>query len=207
MSKEVKEVKEGTEPAEAKKKKGKMPIIIVLVLLIAGGGFFGMKAKSGGGPKKVVIKAAPEAVALDKEFLVNLSGGVNNYLRAEVAFELRDGFKKEDLDANLPAIRDAINQIFRSKSAQEVSSSQTAALQKEIGEAVNTILISHMKEEEKKAQAEFEKAAHEAKASESKPDGKGEPKKGEAAKDDEAEMFACPAGPILNVYFTSFTTQ
>lgn len=207
MSKEVKEVKEGTEPAEAKKKKGKMPIVIALVVLIAGGGFFGMKAKSGGGPKKVEIKAAAEAVALDKEFLVNLSGGANSYLRAEVAFELREGFKKEDLDANLPAVRDAINQIFRSKSMQEVSSTQTAALQKEIGQAVNAILISHMKEEDKKAQADFEKAAHEAKTPDAKADEKADGKKADSGKAEEAEAFACPAGPILNVYFTSFTTQ
>ncbi|HVT14121.1 MAG TPA: flagellar basal body-associated FliL family protein [Fimbriimonadaceae bacterium] len=207
MSKEAKEVKEGAEPTA--KKKGKLPVIIVLVALIAGGGFFGMKMKSGGGgPKKVVIKAAPEAIALDKEFLVNLSNGANTYLRAEIAFEVRDGFKKEDLDANMPAIRDAINQIFRSKSLQEVSASQTANLQKEIAEAVNAILIGHMKDEDKKAQADFEKAAKDAQSAEKpKDDGKKDDASKDDASKDDAETFICPAGPVLNVYFTSFTTQ
>src|SRR5437016_4598769 len=104
MAEEEKEVKEA---AEVKKKKSKLPVIVMLAVLIGGGGFFGLKSKSRG-PKKTEVKAGT-VVALDKEFLVNLAGGPNVYLRAEIALELRDGFKKEDLDADMPAIRDCLN--------------------------------------------------------------------------------------------------
>jgi flagellar basal body-associated protein FliL len=176
------------------KKKGKLPIIIVLLLVIVGGGFFAMKSK--GGPPKVEVKPG-ECAALDKEFLVNLAGGANIYLRAELAVELREGFTKESLDPQLPAIRDSINQIFRSKSPQEVGASETADLQKEIATAINSILVSHMAEDAKKKQAEFEKAV-----AEKKPDA--DKKK---PKDADERLADCPAGPVINVYFTSFTTQ
>jgi flagellar basal body-associated protein FliL len=180
MSEEVKEA-----PV---KKKGKLPVILVLLLVLGGGGFFMMKGKSG--PKKGEIKAG-EAAPIDKEFLVNLSGG-SSYLRSEMALQIRDGFAKESLDAEMPAIRDAINQILRSKTLSQVSAAQTDDLRREICSAVNRILISNMKEEDKKAQQEFEKAAA------SKPDGD---------KSELKEHWPSPAGPVLSVYFTSFTTQ
>src|SRR5689334_1020436 len=92
------------------KKKGKMPIILALLVVLGGGGFFMMKGKSA--PKKVEVKAGA-VEPLDKEFLVNLSGSANVYLRAELALEMREGYTKEELEANMPAIRDSINQIFR----------------------------------------------------------------------------------------------
>ncbi len=188
---------EATE-AKAVKKKGKLPIILVLVLVLGGGGFFAMKGK--GAPKKVVIKAGGVA-PLDKEFLVNLAGGPNVYLRAEMALELRDGFAKEKLEEYMPAIRDCINQILRSKSIQQVGASQTDVLRKEISKSINEIIKEHMTDEEKKAQEEFEKAAGE-KPEPAKPGTKGH--KDEA---DQEQQWASPAGPVLDVYFTSFTTQ
>jgi flagellar basal body-associated protein FliL len=196
MSEEAKETIEAPDV----KKKGKLPVVLMLLVLIGGGGFFGMKMRAGG-PKKVVIKAG-SVEPIDKEFLVNLKGGPNLYLRAEIAVELREGAKKEDLDANMPAIRDSINQIFRSKALPDVAASQTSAIQKEIGDAVNSILISHMKDEEKKAQAGFERAAAQAHPAEKKAP-EGETNNPQEKK----EEWVCPAGPVLNVYFTSFTTQ
>jgi flagellar basal body-associated protein FliL len=201
MSEEVKEAKE-----VKAKKKGKLPIILVLVLVIAGGGFF-MKSK--GAPKKVEIKAGT-VEALDKEFLINLNSGPSTFLRAEIAFQMRDGFTKEELDASMIPIRNCIIQIFRSKSLQEVGADQTDALRKEIAESVNTILISHMKDEEKKVQAELEKAAAQSKPDASKNDKKSaDDKNGGEAKDDldPSKSWVSKAGPVLDVYFTSFTTQ
>ena len=121
MSEQAKETNQEPNGKKGEKKKGKLPIILVLLLVIGGGGFFAMKSK--GGPKKVEIKVGA-VEPLDKEFLVNLAGGANTYLRTEIAFELRDGFKKEDLDAQMPAIRNCINQILRSKTLQEVGATQ-----------------------------------------------------------------------------------
>ncbi len=185
---------EESKEAPEVKKKGKLPVILMLIVLLGGGGFFGLKMK-GGGPKKVVVKAAEAAIPFDKEFLINLAGNANNYLRVEISLEVRDDFKKEALDANMPAVKDAVIQIFRSKTLNQVAAGETDALQTEIAAAINAILVSHMTEEEKKAQEAFEKAA------------KPEPKQADQKKDATKQEWECPAGPVLNVYFTSFTTQ
>ena len=193
MSEEAKE-------APAGKKKGKLPVIIRLLALVGGGGFFGMKMK-GGGPKKVEIKAAAETVPFDKEFLVNLnSQGGNTYLRAELSLELREGYPKESLDPSMPAIKDTVIKILRSQRLQDVSADKTDDLQHTIAVAINKILVEHMKPEEKTAQDGFEKEA----ASEAKSTPKAD---GGSSDGDAKESFTCPAGPVLNVYFTSFTTQ
>jgi|SRR5579862_5414259 len=183
-----------SEEATQVKKKGKLPVVLMVALLVGGGGFFAMKSKSGG-PKKVEIKAGT-VEALDKEFLVNLATPTV-YLRAEIAVELREGFKKEELDASMPEIRDSVNQIFRSKKPEEIGPAATESLQKEIAKSINRILIDHMKDEDKKAQTDFEKAAPDAKSTDPKSE----------KKDADIEHWMCPAGPVLNVYFTSFTTQ
>lgn len=194
--------KEGQEPV---KKKGKLPVILALVVVIAGGGFFMMKGK--GAPPKVEVKPGP-TIELEKEFLVNLSNGPSTYLRAEMALKMREGFTKEGLEESMPAIRDCINQILRSKSLQQVGSNGTVALQKEIASAINQILISEMKDEDKKKQKEFEKAIEEEKGDAHKKEKDKEKKaKHEGDEADEAEEYPCPAGPVLTVYFTSFTTQ
>ena len=197
---EEKETKEGQEPTA--KKKGKLPVIIAVVLVLAGGGFF-MKSK--GGPPKVEIKPGI-SLEIEKEFLVNLANGPNTYLRAEVALKMREGYTKEGLDESMPAIRDCINQILRSKSLQQVGSNATPALQKEIAVAINKILIGEMKDDDKKKQKEFEKAVLEEAKHESEAKGKDKHKE-EESKDGKEEEWLCPAGPVLTVYFNSFTTQ
>jgi flagellar protein FliL len=191
MSEEVKEA------PETKKKKGNLPVILALILVLGGGGFFMMKGK--GGPAKVVIKAGSSEQIKD-EFLINLAGGASVYLRAEIALELRDGVKKEALEEHMPAIRDSINQILRSKTLQQVGASQTQTLRKELASAINSILVGHMTAEEKKAQKEFERIAAEGHEKDSSAKKKGE-------SDDPSHDWVCPAGPVLSVFFTSFTTQ
>jgi len=199
MSEEAKEATPG------KKKKGKLPVIVMLLALIGGGGFFGMKMK-GGGPKKVVIKAAAETVPFDKEFLVNLSGSTSTYLRVEISLELREDFKKEGLDPSMPAIKDDVIKILRSRSLADVSADKTDDLQHTIAVAINRILISHMKPEERLAQDAFEKEAA-AEETAAKSGANPKPDAESTGTDDEKEVFNCPSGPVLNVYFTSFTTQ
>lgn len=179
-----------------------MPVILALVLVLGGGGFFMMKGK--GAPPKVEVKAGI-VQDLEKEFLVNLAGGPNVYLRAEIALELREGYTKEALEEQMPAIRDCINQILRSKSLQQVGATSTQSLRTEIAKSINKILISHMKEEEKKKQEEFEKAVEDSEKKSDEGDKHEKEKKAEEKKDE--EDWVCPAGPVLNVYFTAFTTQ
>jgi len=195
---------EQAKEATVAKKKGKLPVIVMMLVLLGGGGYFGMKMK-GGAPQKLVIKAAPETVPFDKEFLVNLYGPNNTYLRVEISLELREDFKKETLDPSMPKIKNKVIQIFRSKGLQDVSAEKTDDLQQQIAKSINEILICNMTGEEKKAQIEYEKAAADAARAQSA--NVASKANGASPDSDQPETWACPAGPVLNVYFTSFTTQ
>jgi flagellar FliL protein len=185
------------EPKEGKKKKGKLPIILVLALLIGGGGFFMMKSK-GKAPKEPEIKLG--TIEPLTEFLVNLKGG-SSYLQTEMAFQLKDGYKKEEFDKNMPAIRDAVLSVLSDKSVPEVSTEAAKAkLKREIAAAVNKTLeaLEPPKEEPEKKKKKKKKDEEEV-----------DPKK--AAEVDPAELehpeWDSEEGPILKVYFTKFATQ
>jgi flagellar basal body-associated protein FliL len=174
------------EAPEVKKKKGKLPIILILALVIGGGGFFMMKSK-GGKPKEPELKLG--AIEQLPEFLVNLKGG-STYLQTEIAFHLKDGFKKEELDKGMPAVRDAILTTLSGKGLNEVSSEKAKIkLKREIAAAVNKVLL------ELNASAEEK---HKKK------------KKGESDEPPEEPEYPdwdSDTGPVLKVYFTKFATQ
>ena len=189
------------EAKEPKKKKGKLPIIIVLALVLGGGGFFMMKGK--GKPKEPEIKLG--AIEPLTEFLVNLKGG-SNYLQTEVALQFKDGFKKEELDKNMPAVRDAVIMVLSSKSISELSSEPAKArLKREIAAFVNKTL-------EDLAPPPAEEHADEKKKKKKKKDEEEEvvdPRKIAATPADELEHpeWDSDEGPVLKVYFTKFATQ
>lgn len=173
-------------PEIVKKKKGKLPIILILALVIGGGGFFMMKSK-GGKPKEPEIKLG--AIEQLPEFLVNLKGGTT-YLQTEIAFHLTDGFKKEDLDKGMPAVRDAILTTLSGKSLNEVSTEKAKMkLKREIAAAVNRVLLELSPP-----------GGHvEARKKESEPN--------EPPDEPEHPEWDSDVGPILKVYFTKFATQ
>lgn len=172
---------------EVKKKKGKLPIILVLALVIGGGGFFMMKSK-GGAPKEPAVKLG--AIEQLPEFLVNLKGGTT-YLQTEIAFHLKDGYKKEDLDKGMPAVRDAILMTLSGKGLNEVSTEKAKAkLKREIAGAVNQVLM------------ELNPPPGADKKSKKEPDD--EQRVGE---EPEHPEWDSDEGPVLKVYFTKFATQ
>ena len=184
------------EPKEGKKK-GKLPIILILALVLGGGGFFMMKGK--GKPKEPEIKLG--AIEPLTEFLVNLKGG-SNYLQTELALQFKDGFKKEELDKNMPAVRDAVIMVLSSKSISELSSEPAKArLKREIAAFVNKTLEDltpppegHTEKKKKKKKGE---------------DQEEDPRKIAATDPEELEHpeWDSDEGPVLKVYFTKFATQ
>lgn len=177
-----------------KKKKGKLPMIIALVAILGGGGFFVMKGKGKKHEKPVIKLGVIEPIP---EFLVNLAGG-QTFLRTEVALQFAEGFKKEELDKNMPAIRDAILSELTTRSQSELKSlAGKRKLKIRIAEAVNALFPG-------------EDAHGEATPSEDAKDSKDTKKKDEKKEDkpkDENPEWDSQTGPCLKVYFTSFAMQ
>jgi flagellar FliL protein len=182
---EEKQVQEASE-ATPKKKGGKLPVLLALLVMLAGGGFFGFKLMTKGKAAKVEVKLG--ATVLLNEFLVNLNGG--GYARAEIALHVREGYTQEELEKHMPALRDAIVLTLSSKSLRDVASLDgKVQLKREIGSAVNAVLVEDGKGKE----------AH-----------GGSDVKEHGRADDPKSLppdWISSEGPVLKVYLTSFATQ
>ncbi|MCS6776793.1 MAG: flagellar basal body-associated FliL family protein [Chloroherpetonaceae bacterium] len=77
------------------------------------------------------------AMALD-EFMVNLSGGGDHYLRATIALGLRKGLSEEKVKHHVHPIRDAILSVLTSKTLKDLSTpGGREQLKRELLQAVN----------------------------------------------------------------------
>ena len=129
-------------PAKAEKKKlSLMPImmgvVIVLVLAIGAKVFFGgFKANA----KNAGAKKPPEvgiSLQMD-EFLVNLNGSSDHYLKTTLALGMKKGLTEEQVKEHVPAMRDAILGVLQTKNMKELNSAkEREALKDEIKEHVN----------------------------------------------------------------------
>ena len=124
----------------AKKKKLPMPMIIgVIVLAVAlffGKGMLGAnpdtkakKSRKSKSSSKEDSKSKHDddedievgsSLALD-EFLVNLTGNGDHYLRTTLALGLRKGLTEEKAKEHIPAVRDAILTVLSTKTLKELS--------------------------------------------------------------------------------------
>ena len=137
-------------PAPAKeapgaKAKKKPPIVVIIVgvllaLLLAGGA----KMVLGGGKKTTgeekEKKAAIEvgvSMQLD-EFLVNLAGGQDHYLRTTIALGLKKGLTEEQEKEHVAPIRDTILTVLSSKSLKDLDNlSSRDALKEQLRTKIN----------------------------------------------------------------------
>ena len=134
------------ETGEKKKKKLPLPLIIgVLVLVVAlfvGKSVMGSKTaektkkskkskaskESSGSKEKGSEKdEEPEEIEVGhsmalEEFMVNLSGGGDHYLRTTIALGLKKGLTEEKAKEHVNPIRDAILTVLTSKSLKDLSS-------------------------------------------------------------------------------------
>ena len=127
-------------PAKEKKPLNLMPIMmaVMLVLVLA----IGAKVFLGGAKAsaKQVKKVEEVGVSMPlEEFLVNLNGSTDHYLKTTIALGLKKGLAEEQVKEHVPAIRDAILSVLQTKTSKELSSpKEREALKDELKEKVNT---------------------------------------------------------------------
>jgi flagellar protein FliL len=193
-------------PEQKKKKKGKLPVIVVLALVLAGGGFFMMKGK---GPEEEPKVELGEIVTLTPEFLINLNGNTT-YLRTDIAIQLEKGYDAKKLEEHMPALRDAFISTLSSKTNDQVRTlAGKQKLKAELAAAANRVLPPLEDKKKKKTAEEPPAEPKEAAPKEGqKPAAKKDGAKEKAPpKEEIPEGWDSAKGPVLKVFFTSFTTQ
>jgi flagellar FliL protein len=122
-------------------KKKMLPIIIGVVLLLVGLALG--KSVLGGKPAKGKEKPKVEVgvtLPLD-EFLVNLEGDGDHYLRTTVALGIKKGLSEEEAKEHVAPMRDAVLSILSTKSLAELSKAKNKeAMKDEIKKKVNESL-------------------------------------------------------------------
>jgi flagellar FliL protein len=113
------------EATESKKKKLPIPIIagvvvLLLVLFFAKGMLGGHKSDA-----KEKKKEAKVGISLSlDEFLVNLSGGGDHYLRATISLGMAEGVAEEKAKEHVAPMRDAILAVLSAKTLKDLSSAK-----------------------------------------------------------------------------------
>lgn len=165
MAKEkAKEVEAPVEAPPSGGGKGGMIMIVAAALISlgigAGGAFF--FASSQVAPAPAVVQTPEAEIAMEKAaakqrqmtvdfkdrlyslepFVVNVTGdGYNRFLKLRVELEANDTRLKEELDARLPQVRDALIVLLSSKQLSDITDFEGKALLKEdILERVNDLL-------------------------------------------------------------------
>ncbi len=187
---------------EGAKKGSKLPVIIAIVVVVLGGGYF-MTKKDGGKEKEEpeIALGHPEEAG---EFLVNLSDG-STYLSTKITVHCAEG---ESITSGgdghggkgsvSPAVQDAIIQVLTSKRLDDITT--TAGKQRlkyELAYAMNHA---------------FHASAHgeEAKGKKKKKKDEDHDEEHHGLEKDfhpENPSWDADEGPVLKIYFTSFTTQ
>src|SRR5436190_19515418 len=95
-----------------------MGLMLVLVLAIGAKVFLG-GSKAGA---KEAKKVEEVGISLPlEEFLVNLNGTSDHYLKTTMALGLKKGLTEEQVKEHIPAMRDAILTVLQTKSMKELS--------------------------------------------------------------------------------------
>lgn len=143
----------GEKKEKKEKKKGnplKLIIIIVVAIAIVGGGAFaGYMFATKQSAKATTAVAATTTQQLEEstyqfdEFLVNLAdAGGQRYLKITIylGYDKNNKDLTTELDTKKPILRDAINNILRSKQASDFSTKGTENVKKQILQSVNKYL-------------------------------------------------------------------
>jgi flagellar FliL protein len=129
---------EKTEDA-AGKKKLPMPLIMGVVLLLVG--LVIGKSVLGGAKKPTAAKPEKAELGISlplDEFMVNLSGSGDHYLRVQVALGMRKEMTEEEAKEHTAPMRDAILSILSNKTLAQVDKPKDReALKEEIKTKVN----------------------------------------------------------------------
>lgn len=113
-----------TEKTEKEPGSKKLPIpliigiVALLLVVIVGKGFFGGRA--GAKEHKKISTEVGITVPME-EFLVNLDGGGDHYLRASISLGMRKGITEEEVKEQTALTRDAVLSILSTKTLGELN--------------------------------------------------------------------------------------
>lgn len=112
-----------------------MGVMLLLVLGIGAKVFLGGSKASAKAVKKV--EEVGISLPLD-EFLVNLNGSSDHYLKTTIALGLKKGLTEEQVKEHIPPMRDAILTVLQTKSLKELSAiKEREALKDDLRDSVN----------------------------------------------------------------------
>jgi flagellar FliL protein len=192
----------------APKKKNMLPVILAVVAVLGGGGYFMMSGKK---EAKVEPEIALAHASEDAgEFLVNLRGG--GYLSTKIALQCAleqtvssGGGGHGAAGAIQPFVNDAIISVLTSKSMDDVTSVEgKLKLKRElayyINHAAHTFAHEEGAEDKKSSKKKKKSSSHE-------PQEGGVPEELTADFEPEYPEWDSDEGPVLKVFFLTFTTQ
>lgn len=146
---EAKDTKDAKEVTAGGKKKLPLPLIIGVVVLILG--LFIGKAVLGSGKKDAKAgKQVKQEVGISlpfDEFLVNLNGGGDHYLRAQISLGLRKGMTEDEGKEHVAPMRDAILSVLSAKTLAQITKPKDREILKD---EIKTKINSIMNEEKEK---------------------------------------------------------
>lgn len=137
---------ENTDKESKKKKKWLIPIMMIVTLIIGGMITFGFTS----GKVQAFVKNVKEEKKVEttiplEEFLVNLApeqGKSQQFLKIEIAVHSNKKDAQEQIDANIPQIRNAIITVLRKQTADIIygEDQELTAFKKELATQVNQSL-------------------------------------------------------------------
>ena len=126
--------------AAVQTKKNNLPMIIGAVALIAIL-VLGKSVLGRGNPEDKEKKKEKAEIGISmplEEFMVNLNGGGEHYLRTTIALGLKKGVTEEQMKEHIPPMRDAILSILSSKTLSDLDKTKGREhIKSEIKEKVN----------------------------------------------------------------------
>ena len=136
--------KKSQETASGGPKKGSpmklILLIVIAVVLLGAGAIVGkvMLAGKGKQAKAAEPKAEIGAKVPLEEFLTNLSGGTDHYVKTQIALGVKKGLTEKELEEEFPPIRDVIVSALAARSLKDLSTEEgRTKLKDEIRDKLN----------------------------------------------------------------------
>lgn len=125
--------------------KQNLPLIITAIVAVLALTLLGFKMMGGNKPKENADKKQGQSevgITLPlEEFLVNLNGGNDHYLRTVVALGLKKGITEEQFKEHIAPTRDAIITVLSSQAMKDLTNAKRReALKEEVRKKVNDAL-------------------------------------------------------------------
>ena len=112
-------------------------LLMVLFVVMFGSGFFIYQYVLANS-NKPVTKVGP--IYETEEFIVNMSGSVNRYIRVQFALELSNKKVQKELEEKMPLLRDSVIMILSDQSVEVLKPQGKENLKNSLIEAINKFI-------------------------------------------------------------------